>query len=65
MSTFIVAVNVDSLSTDMFGGAQFSASAPPNSKMVTTQVPSMGQIRHTSYSRTLGGFFPHFFREQN
>ena len=50
MSTYIVAVTVDSLSTEMFGGAQFfaSTSTPSNHNMVTTRVPSMDQLRDKS-----------------
>jgi hypothetical protein len=53
VSTFIVAVTVDSLSTEMLGGAQFFTSTPSNSKMVTTRLPSMGRIRHTKSRQNL------------
>lgn len=66
-STFIAAVTVDSSETEVLGGVQFFATSPPHqltSNVVTTRNPSTGQLETPSHSRTLGGVFPHFFREQ-
>jgi hypothetical protein len=60
VSTYIVAVTVDSLSTEMFGGAQFfaSTSTPSNHNMVTTRVPSMDQLRDNKSQQNLRWSLP-------
>ena len=55
VSTFIVAVTVDSFNRNAwcFTVLCLFTSTPTNSKMVTTRVPRMGQLRHTKSQQNL------------
>jgi hypothetical protein len=53
---------MDSLSTEIFGGAQFFISIPSNSNVVTTRVPGMGQLGDSMSQQNIRRRLPTFLQ---